>query len=271
MNDHEKRLRLRALLTAAKGSLAPGVSDAMFARLAADCGYAAVHLSGNAIHKNFCLVDENLLSAAEIAARAAQINEAVEIPLIVDGGPADKPNKLLTRAVREFERAGAAAIRLEDSSAGSEKNSALPKAQMIDRIKNALDARRDSALVIIARCDTRPTEPLDKVLERITAYGEAGADAVGVQLTDVAEFRQTGSTIRSPLVSMWPKTLMSASEFLEIGFKIALMPSSVPLAALSAAREMLLELRETATDRNYFKRQKEFPATESWYKNLGRR
>ena len=58
----------------------------MFARLAQDCGYAAVHLSGNAIHKNFCLPDRNLLTTTQIAQRIGQISEATEIPLIVDGG-----------------------------------------------------------------------------------------------------------------------------------------------------------------------------------------
>jgi 2-methylisocitrate lyase-like PEP mutase family enzyme len=68
---------------------------------------------------------------------------------------------------------------------------------------------------------------------------------------------------------MWPRTRMAADEFLQMGFRVALMPSSVPLAALAAAREMLLELRQTGRDRDYFARQSEFAKTESWYKDLG--
>ena len=63
---------------------------------------------------------------------------------------------------------------------------------------------------------------------------------------------------------------MSAFEFFDIGFRVALMPSSVPLAALTAAREMLLQLRQTGIDRGYFAEQKEFSPTERWYKNLGK-
>src|ERR1044071_5486749 len=115
MNDLQKRARLRELLAGPNGIIAPGVTDALFARLAQDCGYAAVHLSGNAMHKNFCLPDRNLLSVTQIAQRAAQIAEATEIPLIVDGGPACIETEALVRAVKWYERAGAAALRFEDA------------------------------------------------------------------------------------------------------------------------------------------------------------
>ena len=62
MTDRQKRARLREILADSKGAIAPGITDPIFARLAADCGYSAVHLSGNAIHKSFCLRDRNLLT-----------------------------------------------------------------------------------------------------------------------------------------------------------------------------------------------------------------
>src|SRR5690349_25089523 len=108
MNDRQKRARLRELLAGPNGIIAPGVTDALFARLVQDCGYAAAHLSGNAIHKNFCLPDRNLLTVTQIAQRIGQISEATDIPLIVDGGSACVETLALTRAVKLFERAGAA-------------------------------------------------------------------------------------------------------------------------------------------------------------------
>lgn len=83
MTDRQKRARLREILADSKGAIAPGITDPIFARLAADCGYSAVHLSGNAIHKSFCLRDRNLLTTAEIASRTAQIADATDLPLIV--------------------------------------------------------------------------------------------------------------------------------------------------------------------------------------------
>src|ERR1043165_9909544 len=115
MNDRQKRARLRDILSHCDGAIAPGVTDALFARLVQDCGYAVAHLSGNAIHKNLCLPDRNLLTVTQIAQRIGQISEATDIPLIVDGGSACVDPIALGRAVKHFERAGAAAIRFEDT------------------------------------------------------------------------------------------------------------------------------------------------------------
>jgi len=274
MNDRQKRARLRELLAGPNGIIAPGVTDALFARLAQDCGYSAVHLSGNAIHKNFCLPDRNLLSVTQIAQRTAQIVEATEIPLIVDGGSASIEMEALARAVKLYERGGAAALRFEDAllneyGAPAESLAIAPPQLMIERIKAAANARTDETLVLIARCDSRPKESLNQVQERLAAYVEAGADAVGVQLNDIEEFRRIGATAPAPLVSMWPRARMSAFEFIKMGYRIALMPSSVPMAAITAARELLLELTRSGRDQDYFARQREFADSESWYKNLG--
>src|SRR6266478_4420080 len=99
MTDLEKRARLREILADPKGAVAPGVTNPIFARLAADCGYSAVHLSGNAIHKSFCFPDQNLLTVTEIASRASQIADAADLPLIVDGGPARSSDRM-ARACR---------------------------------------------------------------------------------------------------------------------------------------------------------------------------
>jgi methylisocitrate lyase len=139
---------------------------------------------------------------------------------------------------------------------------------MVDRIKAAVDVRIDATLVLIARCDSRCREPLGQVQERLAAYVEAGADAIGVQLSDVEEFRHVGAGSQAPLVSLWPKARMTALEFLQLGFRIALMPSSVTLAALSAVKEMLLGLRDNGTERDYFNRQKDIQEVERWYRDL---
>jgi 2-methylisocitrate lyase-like PEP mutase family enzyme len=274
MNDRQKRARLREIFAGTKGIIAPGVTDALFARLAQDCGYGAVHLSGNAIHKNFCLPDRNLLSVTQIAQRAAQIAEATEIPLIVDGGPACIETEALVQAVKLYERAGAAALRFEDAllneyGAPAESLAIAPLRLMVERINTAATARKDESLVLIARCDSRPKESLSQVQERLAVYVEAGADAVGVQLNDTEEFRLIGTTTPAPLVSMWPRARLSAFEFIQMGYRVALMPSSAPLAAITAARELLLELKRSGRDQDYFARQREFSDSESWYKNLG--
>ncbi len=272
--DQEKRARLRAILADPKGAIAPGVTDALFARLAQDCGYGAVHLSGNAIHKNFCLPDRNLLTITQIAQRVGQISEISDIPLIVDGGTICLESAALRRTVKSYERAGAAAIRFEDSlvneyGAPAGDLTIAPLPVIVERIKAAADARTDPSLVLIARCDSRPKESLDQVCQRLAAYAEAGADAVGVQLTDANDFRHVGSHAPAPLVGLWPRAQMNAFQFLQMGFRIALMPSSLPLAALGGAREMLLALKRSGSDRDYFDKRNGSAETEVWYKNLG--
>jgi 2-methylisocitrate lyase-like PEP mutase family enzyme len=274
MNDQQKRARLREILADSNGAIAPGVTDALFARLVQDCGFAAAHLSGNAIHKNFCLPDRNLLTVTQIAQRIGQISEATDIPLIVDGGSICVEPVTLARTVKLYERAGAAAIRFEDArvneyGAGVEELDIAPLPFVVDRIKAAADARANPSLVLIARCDSRPVESLDQVRKRLAAYAEAGADAVGVQLTDVDDFRLIGANAPVPLVSLWPKGEMNAFEFFRLGFRVALTPSSIPLAAATAAREMLLELKQTGNDRGYFAKQKGYSEAETWYKKLG--
>ena len=274
MTDQQKRARLREILADPRAAIAPGVADALFARLSQDCGYHVVHLSGNAIHKSFCLPDRNLLNVTQIAQRAGQISEATDIPLIVDGGSACIEATALGRAVKYFERAGAAAIRFEDSlvneyGAATEALVIAPLARIVDRIKTAVDTRTDAGLVLIVRCDARPKESLPQVQDRLAAYAEAGADAIGVQLSAIEEFHQIGANTPAPLVSMWPRGRMTALEFLRLGFRVALMPSSISIAALGAAKEMLLELKEKGTERDYFARVKELKDIEHWYGNLG--
>jgi methylisocitrate lyase len=173
-----------------------------------------------------------------------------------------------------YERAGAAALRFEDAllneyGAPAESLAIAPLRLMVERINTAATARKDESLVLIARCDSRPKESLSQVQERLAVYVEAGADAVGVQLNDTEEFRLIGTTTPAPLVSMWPRARLSAFEFIQMGYRVALMPSSAPLAAITAARELLLELKRSGRDQDYFARQREFSDSESWYKNLG--
>ena len=106
--------------------------------------------------------------------------------------------------------------------------------------------------------------------ERLAAYAEAGADAIGVQLTNVEDFRRIGVNAPAPLVTLWPKAQLNAFEFFQLGFRIALDPIESATSGHNGARETCcLNLKQNGTDRDYFAKQKEFAATESWYKQLG--
>ncbi len=139
MIDQQKRARLREILRDGEGAIAPAVTDALFARLLQDCGFPAAHLSGNAIHKNFCLPDRNLLTITQIAQRVGQISEASDIPLMVDSGPICIAPAALARTVKSYERAG-----------GGSRHRAAPCSRRSDqgrgRRANRLITRSDCAL-----------------------------------------------------------------------------------------------------------------------------
>jgi methylisocitrate lyase len=277
MTDHQKRLRFREILAETSGAVAPGAAEPLQAKLVQDCGYPAVHASGNAIHKQFALPDAGLITMTEVAQLAASISAAVDIPLIVDGETGYGGPHQTARSLQLFERAGAAAVRFEDSVFAKSGHGIAGKegvtriSEMTDKIKAAVDARIDDSLTIILRCDTRACESLPQIQERLIAYVEAGADAVGVHLSDVNELKQVAAQSPAPLVSLWPRNLMSVFAFLNLGYKVALLPSSAPLAAAAAVRTMLLELKEKGTERPYFSQLRDFEWISRWYGNLGKR
>ena len=169
MNDQQKRARLRELLNDPRAPSLP-VSLTRYSRdWRRTAAISAVHLSGNAIHKNFCLPDRNLLTTTQVAQRIGQISEATDIPLIVDGGSICAETIALTRAVKLYERAGAAAVRFEDAAvneygAAPEELAIAPTvAVMSTRSKPPSMPGAIPAFVVIARCDSRPKESLDQV------------------------------------------------------------------------------------------------------------
>jgi 2-methylisocitrate lyase-like PEP mutase family enzyme len=274
MDDHVKRLQFRDLLNAEDGVIAPSAPDPMFARLIQDCGYRLFHLAGNGMHRSYVLPDCSMVTMTEMAQRAGSIAQALDIPVLVDGETGYGGPLQTGRAVRAFERAGVAGIRFEDSMFGQNGIDAVrpPVAvsEMVDKIKAAADARADPALVLAVRCDARAAESRAQVLERIGAYVAAGVDAVGVHLEDAEEHSWFGSRVSVPLMNPWPRAgINTISEFFALGYKVALVTSSVSLAALAAARTMLLELKNSGRQDDYFANVSSFDQVRGWYRELG--
>lgn len=276
MNDHDKRLRFRDILASPGGSVAPSAPDPMFARLIQDCGYPLVHLAGNGMHRSLLLADRSLVTMTEMVDRATTIARVLDVPLMADGETGYGGPEQTARSVKLFERAGVAGIRFEDSLFGDNginrmgASGVTPVEGMVDKIKAAVDARADEALVIVVRCDSRQVEPLSQLQERIGAYVTAGADGIGVTLPDAAELRAIGANPPAPLLNPWPRAgINSTDELFAIGFKIALMTSFVSLTALAAARSMLLNLRKTGRVDGYVTDVDGYPEIRRWYEDLG--
>jgi 2-methylisocitrate lyase-like PEP mutase family enzyme len=193
------RVRLRELVARGKTIVAPGATDALSAKLIEAHGFECVYLGSYATAASrFGMPDTGLLSLDELVEQARTIAQAVKVPVIADaeGGFHDAPN--IWRTVQAFEGAGVAAIHIEDHS-GAGKHTIAPQSlrgtgPMAARIRAAVDARKDSNFMIVARSDAFwVSHDLEDCIARLQAYADAGADMVfptAVGPTELTEVRR---------------------------------------------------------------------------------
>ena len=178
---------LRRLLQGPEILLAPGVADGVNARLVAEQGFKAVYMTGaGTTATRLGMPDVGLLTMTEMAERARNIAAAVKVPVVADGDTGFGNPLNVGRTVQAYERAGAAAIQLEDQVFPKRCGHMLgrrviPAEEMVQKIKAAADAREDQDFVIIGRTDARTNHGLDEALRRGKAYAEAGADVLFIE------------------------------------------------------------------------------------------
>jgi 2-methylisocitrate lyase-like PEP mutase family enzyme len=241
---------LKNIVSRRDAVIVPGAANAMFARVIEASGFEAVYVTGAGI-ANMLLgaPDIGLTTMSEVADTVARISDTVSIPLIVDADTGFGNAVNMVRTVRTFERAGAAAIQIEDQVfpkkcghfAGKH---VIPLREMLPKIKAAVDARRDGSLQIIARTDARAIEGLDRAIERAVAFAEAGADVTFVEApTDLQELLRVPREIRVPQVAnivFGGKTPDPGREKLkDYGYSIVLYANAVLQAALKASYDVL--------------------------------
>jgi 2,3-dimethylmalate lyase len=187
MTSRVSRRDFRNMLSPGAGLLLPGVSNALAARVVADQGFAAAYVTGAGIANTFFGVpDIGLVTVTELAEHVAAIREAFPGPLVVDADTGFGNALNMVRTVALLERAGADALQIEDQVfpkrcghfAGKQ---VIPAAEMVEKVKAAVDTRRDRDLLIIARTDAIAPEGFEAALERAAAYREAGADVTFVE------------------------------------------------------------------------------------------
>ena len=181
------RRELRNLLVPGAGVLLPGVSNALTARVVADLGFPVAYVTGAGIaNTSFGFPDIGLVSVTELADHVAAIREAFPGPLVVDADTGFGNALNMARTVRLLERAGADALQIEDQvfpkrCGHFSGKQVIPAAEMVQKLKAAVDARRDRDLLIIARTDAIAPEGFEPALARAAAYHEAGADVTFVE------------------------------------------------------------------------------------------
>ena len=217
--------------------LAPGIYDALSGLIAEQMGATSVYLSGASIaYTQFGRSDIGLVSVSEVHDTLAAITDRISLPVIVDADTGFGNALNVQRTVRSFERAGASAIQLEDQSfpkrcghlAGKKL---VSQAEMVGKIKAALDARHDENTLIVARTDARAVEGLDAALARGEAFKQAGADILFIEAPQsLAEMQTITSKFGAdiPLLANMVeggKTPINTAELQKIGYKIAIFPA----------------------------------------------
>jgi 2-methylisocitrate lyase-like PEP mutase family enzyme len=242
--------RLRQLIAKGDVVVAPGVYDGLSTRLAARAGFPALYATGGGIARSMGYPDLGLLSPREIVDRLANVVEhAGGVPVIADADTGYGNALNVRRAVREFERAGVAALHLEDQTFPKrcghyDDKAVVPTADMVQKLRAAREALADPDLVLIARTDALAVEGLEAAIERAQAYHAAGADVIFVEApTTEAEVETIARRVAAPkLINMFQggKTpLVGLDRLHRLGYRIVIIPSDLQRAAIRAMEETL--------------------------------
>ena len=247
------RQRLRTLVNQPRYTIVPGAYDPLTARLVQLAGFDAVYLTGGGYSRANGYPDLGLLTMSENVDFISRTVDAVDIPVIADMDTGYGNALNVIRSVREYEKTGVAGFHLEDQVSPKkcghyEGKQLVAKAEMVAKIRAAVDTRRDEAMVIIARTDARAVEGFDAAIDRMNAYLEAGADVGFVEAPqNVEEMAKIPSSIsKAALVNIFEggKTPpLPARELEAMGFRVGIYPSQTHRAAIFAAKEVLATLK----------------------------
>jgi len=254
------RQSLKRLLQRDKLLVAPGCFDGLSARLVEESGFEAAYLSGGAVARSMGIPDIGLVTMSETIERACQVVSAVKLPVIADADTGYGNAVNLVRTVREFERAGVAAIHIEDQITPKrcghlDGKEVISIPEMAKKLEAALAARTDADFCIIARTDARGVHGLDDAIARARVFAKLGVDAIFVEAPqsedELAEIprRLPGVPL---LVNVFKggKTPMLPMDRLQgMGYRIAIYPSETQRAAIHSMRRALTTLkREGSTE-----------------------
>ncbi|HEU4339943.1 MAG TPA: isocitrate lyase/phosphoenolpyruvate mutase family protein [Candidatus Binatia bacterium] len=252
------RQTFKQLLKREKLLVAPGCFDGLSARLVEEAGFEAAYLSGGAVARSMGIPDIGLVTMSESIERAAQVTSAVKIPVIADADTGYGNAINLVRTVREFERAGVAAIHIEDQITPKrcghlDGKEVLSLAEMEKKIAAALASRSDPNFCIIARTDARGVHGFDDAIHRARAFAKLGVDAVFVEAPQSeAELEEIPRALPhvALLVNVFKggKTpMLPVNRLKKMGYRIAIYPSETQRAGIHAMRLALGLLKREGT------------------------
>lgn len=253
-------MSLRARLDEGPILLAPGVYDPLTALIAANAGFEALYLSGAAVsYTRLGRPDLGLASVTEMAETLALVTDRVGLPVIVDADTGFGNALNAERTMRLYERAGAAALQIEDQitpkRCGHLADKALiGAAEMAGKIRAMVHARQNAATLVIARTDAIAVEGLEPALERAERYLEAGADMLFIeapqsleQMTRIVAHLGGRVPLMANMVEGGQTPLRAAADLERLGFRMVIFPGGIVRALAHAAQDYYASLHQHGT------------------------
>jgi 2-methylisocitrate lyase-like PEP mutase family enzyme len=245
---------LRTMLAEERGILLPGAANALTARIIADLGFDAVYLTGAGLtNMHLGLPDLGFMDLSQLVAHTMAIRGVVDLPIIVDADTGFGNALNVRHTVTALERAGASAIQIEDQAMPKrcghfDGQELVPAAEMVSKVKAAVDARRDGVL-IVARTDARTAEGFDSAIERAGRYIEAGADITFVEAPQsIEELQKIPKLLSVPqmlnMVIGGKTPITDRNAAAEMGFKLVLYANVALQGAIKGMQTALTALRE---------------------------
>ena len=251
--------------------LAPGIYDALSGLIAEQSGARAVYLSGASIaYTRFGRSDVGLVSVSEVYDTLAAVTDRIQIPVIVDADTGFGNALNVQRTIRNFERAGAAAIQIEDQSfpkrCGHLDGKILIKQdEMVGKVKAAVDARTASDTLIIARTDARAVEGLQEAIDRAHAYQEAGADILFIEaprsfdeMKTIRKSFHVSIPLLANMVEGGKTPVKTAKDLKKLGFNIVIFPGGAVRAATFQLQEYYAGLLKNGSNSEFSKKMHDF-------------
>ena len=238
----------------------PGVVNAYAAITAERLGYAALYVSGSGVAAaSYGLPDLGITSLEDVLVDVRRITSASRLPILVDCDTGWGSALSIERTIREMQRAGAAAVHIEDQVQNKrcghlEGKVVVETSEMCDRLAAARSARTWDELMIIARTDALATDGIEATLARVDAYVEAGADAIFAEaVTELEQYRHFAEVAGVPIlanITEFGKTpLWTLDELRDVGVSMVIYPLSAFRAMSRAAESVYREVRERGTQR----------------------
>ena len=251
---------LKTRLAGDKITVAPGIYDALSGLMVEQAGFSTAYLSGASLaYTRFGRPDIGLIGMREVADTVTVIRERIDIELVVDGDTGYGNALNVMRTVKEFERAGASAIQLEDQDlpkrCGHLNGKTLVSAsEMVGKLKAAVDTRVDQDTLIIARTDAIAVEGFECALERAEKYLEAGADVLFVEAPENRDqmekinFQFSGRVpLLANMVEGGKTPISGADDLEELGYSIVIFPGGTVRAVSFAMQEYMGQLKKTGS------------------------